>query len=163
MSPRDHCGTTAAEIYWKTVPHDPHCHIPFNLFVSKSGYKQAQHRAAMETAARINCSSESFGIAFYCFNCSNCNSELCLFLTRSKCICMHMYRDACLTAVVLFVLTYERCLPWGEAVCVGWRNESRNITPINVQSRAPLSITPVPLRQLELFLTDKFVLSKIMQ
>ena len=25
----------------------------------------------------------------------------------------HMYRDACLTAVVLFVLTYERCLPWG--------------------------------------------------
>ena len=125
--------------------------------------EQAQHRAAMETAARINCSSESFGIAFYCFNCSNCNSELCLFLTRSKCICMHMYRDACLTAVVLFVLTYERCLPWGEAVCVGWRNESRNITPINVQSRAPLSITPVPLRQLELFLTDKFVLSKIMQ
>ena len=137
----------------------------FDLAIEHSiiNRRQAQHRAAMETAARINCSSESFGIAFYCFNCSNCNSELCLFLTRSKCICMHMYRDACLTAVVLFVLTYERCLPWGEAVCVGWRNESRNITPINVQSRAPLSITPVPLRQLELFLTDKFVLSKIRQ
>ena len=130
-----------------------------NTKTKRKKQRQAQHRAAMETAARINCSSESFGIAFYCFNCS----ELCLFLTRSKCICMHMYRDACLTAVVLFVLTYERYLPWGEAVCVGWRNESRNITPINVQSRATLLITPVPLRQQELFLTDKFVLSKIMQ
>ena len=52
---------------------------------------------------------------------------LCLSLTRFKCICILMYCVTCLTAVLLSVLMYERCLPrgrgyiWHYGGCEFWR------------------------------------------
>ena len=60
-------------------------YITFCVFLGTKAYqklkkktqrKQAQHRAAVETAARINCTSDTFGIYFYGFHCT---SELRLF------------------------------------------------------------------------------------
>ena len=67
--------------------------------------KQAQHRAAVETAARINCTSDTFGTYFYGFHCT---SKLCLFLTQFKCKCKHKSPAICHIDVLLM---YERCLP----------------------------------------------------
>ena len=68
-------------------------------------HEQAQHRAAVETAARINCTSDTFGTYFYGFHCT---SKLRLFLTQFKCKCKHTSPAICHIDVLLI---YERCLP----------------------------------------------------
>ena len=81
------------------------CHDDFTLTYQENKVQQAQHRAAVETAARINCTSDTFGTYFYGFHCT---SELRLFLTQFKCKCKHKSPAICHIDVLLM---YERCLP----------------------------------------------------
>ena len=81
--------------------------------------RQAQHRAAVETAARINCTSDTFGTYFYGFHCT---SKLRLFLTQFKCKCKHKSPAICHIDVLLM---YERYLPNMYPVLILRRNGMR--------------------------------------
>ena len=70
----------------------------------------------METAARINCTFNTFGTYFYGFHCT---SELRLFLTQFKCKCKHKSPAICHIDVLLI---YELCLPNMHPVLILWRN-----------------------------------------